>query len=102
MCGSSRSISLRKNPPAKKPSTEGKGLPSLSSMAGARRLQKLAAIITPAAKPRSVSSTDCRIVLKNSTKLEPKAVINQVKRVPKKARNIGYQTYSSPYLYINS
>jgi hypothetical protein len=50
-------------------------------MLGARRDQKLAAIITPAAKPSIASRTFLFIVLKKNTIAAPRAVTPQVKRV---------------------
>lgn len=62
--------------------TAGIQCPPDISIAGFRSDQKLAAIMTPAAKPSIVSKTQSLMVLKKSTKLEPTAVMNQVKSVP--------------------
>ena len=54
-------------------------------MAGASSDQKLAAIMTPAAKPSMASSTRRLMVLKPNTRLAPSAVTNQVNSVPSSA-----------------
>ncbi|TXT41710.1 MAG: hypothetical protein FD137_2673 [Spirochaetes bacterium] len=78
----------RKNPPARKPTRGGnhftKPMDSESSMAGARRDQKLAAIMTPAANPSMASKTRRLMVLKKNTRAAPRAVRPQVKRVAKR------------------
>lgn len=59
--------------------------PSLIAMAGANRLQKLAATITPPVNPSIPSSTLRFMVLKKNTKEAPNAVTSQVKVVAIKA-----------------
>ena len=54
-------------------------------MAGESRLQKEAAVMTPAAKPSMVSSAFLFIVLKKNTSPAPSAVTPQVKSVARSA-----------------
>ena len=63
--------------------------PSLILMAGAKRLQKLAAIITPPVNPIIVSRKGLFIFLKKNTKAAPTAVTNQVNVVAIKAAYAG-------------
>ncbi len=58
-------------------------------MAGFNNDQKLAAIITPDAKPSIELSTTLLMDLKKNTSAAPSAVTPQVKRVANKARSIG-------------
>jgi len=58
-------------------------------MAGDSNDQKLAAIITPAAKPSIASRTFLSISLKKKTMAAPKAVRPHVKRVARKVCMIG-------------
>ena len=58
-------------------------------MAGARSDQKLAAIMTPAAKPREVSSTLLLGFLRVKTMVAPKATMDQVKHVASRAWSTG-------------
>lgn len=60
-------------------------------MEGARRDQKLAAIITPAANPSMPSSALRFILLKKNTSDAPRAVTNHVKHVANKACTIGFR-----------
>jgi hypothetical protein len=62
---------------------------SAISIAGANKLQKLAAIITPAAKPSMLSKTFLFIFLKKNTTEAPKAVTNHVKQVASSACIMG-------------
>ena len=55
--------------------------PSLISIPGASKLQKLAATITPPVKPNIPSKKPLCKVLKKKTNEAPKAVKNQVKIV---------------------
>ena len=72
-------------PPAKKPIVAGCQEPSAIAMAGASSDQKLAAIMTPAARP-SIRSSSLRLnVLVNRTGKAPTAVTPQVNRVPNSA-----------------
>ena len=59
--------------------------PGLISIPGARRLQKLAATITPPVKPSIPSKTARFIVLNKKTNAAPTAVNPQVNRVAYKA-----------------
>ena len=59
------------------------------SRAGDIKLKKLAATITPAAKPKRASMRVLFTFLKKKTILAPKAVILQVKRQARKACNTG-------------
>jgi hypothetical protein len=83
------SIILKLIPPSKKPITAGiHGYLETScdiSIAGAKSDQKLAAIITPAAKPSIISSVLRFKLLNMKTIAEPSAVTNNVKHVAKKA-----------------
>ena len=91
MCkwGSRRSAAARKAPPARKPtaagSQAGSPLYSASSMAGASSDQKLAASITPAAKPIIASSSLRLTVWVRKTTAAPRAVMPQVKPEASKA-----------------
>ncbi len=93
-CGSILSMPQINNPPSRKPAAAGiHGVaPSASaiSMAGFKRDQKLAAIITPAAKPSIVSSAFLFSDLKKKTTEAPRAVTPHVKQVAKKAMKIGF------------
>ncbi len=80
----------RNKPPAKNPMRAGAQLGSaltsgVMAMAGANSDQKLAAIITPAAKPIILSRTFWLIRLKKKTKPAPNAVTPQVNSVAIKA-----------------
>ena len=83
--GRSLSTSLRKKPPARKPTRGGNHftspMDSESSIDGASNDQKLAAIMTPAAKPSMASRTPFRMLLKKNTIADPRAVRPQVKSV---------------------
>jgi hypothetical protein len=83
--GSTLSRANKKRAPNKKPTAAGitltKPSPGLISIPGAKRLQKLAATITPPVKPSMPSKTARLAVLKKKTKLAPAAVSPQVKRV---------------------
>jgi len=87
-CGKRWSTPSRNAPPSKNPITAGSHgispIDSDNSMAGESKDQKLAAIITPAAKPSIESRTFLLISLKKKTIAAPSAVIPQVKRVAKK------------------
>ena len=87
------SMSLRNTPPAKNPITAGTHgmlpISSAISIPGASNDQKLAAIITPAAKP-SIPSRSFRLIdLKKNTIPAPAPVMNHVKQVARKACMIG-------------
>jgi hypothetical protein len=70
-------------------------------MAGFKSDQKLAAIMTPAAKPSIALSTFLLIDLKKKTMAEPNAVTNHVNIVARKANNIGsYSINQSKFLSI--
>jgi hypothetical protein len=58
-------------------------------MAGSKRDQKLAAIITPAAKPSMPSSSRRFISLNKKTAAAPRAVTPQVKHVARSAWRMG-------------
>ena len=62
---------------------------SAISIAGASSDQKLAAIITPAAKPSMASSTRRLMVLKTKTRPAPSAVTAQVNSVPARLEGCG-------------
>ncbi|MDP7312265.1 MAG: hypothetical protein QF831_02370 [Candidatus Thalassarchaeaceae archaeon] len=87
------SILLMQKPPNINPTRAGnqigRVLPSDNSRAGARRDQKLAAIITPAANPSIPSKTFRFGSLKNKTKAAPAAVRNQVNSPAIRAYCIG-------------
>ena len=63
--------------------------PSLISIPGARRLQKLAATITPPVKPNIPSKKTRFIVLNKKTNEAPKAVIPHVNKVAYSAPKTG-------------
>ena len=63
--------------------------PSVISIAGANKLQKLAATITPPVKPSIPSRTTRFIFLKKKTNEAPKAVRPQVNVVAINAANMG-------------
>ena len=63
--------------------------PAVISMAGANKLQKLAATITPPVNPSIPSKTTRFMFLKKKTKEAPKAVKNQVNSVAYKAAKTG-------------
>ena len=63
--------------------------PPLISIAGANKLQKLAATITPPVKPSIPSKTTRFMLLKKNTNEAPNAVKPQVNVVAKKAAKIG-------------
>jgi hypothetical protein len=65
--------------------------PSDMSIAGANSDQKLAAIITPAAKPSMASRTFLLMVLKKKTTPAPAAVTAQVKQVANSAWMMGFK-----------
>src|SRR5688572_10360647 len=93
-CGNTLSTANKNKPPSKNPTAagnhEGKELPFAISMDGASNDQKLAAIITPAAKP-SIPSKNLRLTcLKKKTRLAPNAVTNHVKQVARNACQIGF------------
>ena len=68
---------------------DGRVLPSAISMAGARSDQKLAAIMTPAAKPSMLSSIFRFTFLVIKTTAAPRAVKNHVNNVPDSACSTG-------------
>ena len=78
-CGRMRSTTHRNAPPSRNPTTAGiqpgTPLPSDISMAGASSDQKLAAIITPAAKPSMAFSSERLTFLVRKTVAAPAAVI---------------------------
>jgi hypothetical protein len=75
-------------------------LSSASSTAGASREKKLAAIITPAAKPSMKSISRWLIVLKKKTREAPNAVTNQVKSVASRACQIGSRFLSQSIIIV--
>ena len=87
----SHSLSPKKSsaPPPRKPSSEVShtfiSRLSASSIAGDSRLQKDAAVMTPAAKPSMASSAFLFIVRKKKTNPAPRAVTPQVKSVANSA-----------------
>ncbi len=94
MCGSTRSRPRSMTPPARKPISGGSHIgsgetSSAISMAGASSDQKLAAIITPAAKPSIVSSSLRLTVRVRKTVAAPRAVMPQVKPVASRACKTG-------------
>ena len=62
---------------------------STAAIAGDRRDQKLAAIITPPVKPRAASRSFLLADLKKNTRLAPRAVKIHVNNPPTKACKIG-------------
>lgn len=82
-----------KNAPRRKPMAAGitlvKPSPSLIEIAGANKLQKLAAIITPPVNPSIPSKNPRFIFLKKKTTEAPKAVRNHVNVVASKAAQTG-------------
>lgn len=62
---------------------------STAAIAGERRDQKLAAIITPPVKPRAASRSFLLADLKKNTRLAPSAVKIHVNNPPTKACKIG-------------
>ena len=86
-------MASRNAPPARNPTTAGtQEMPPCSSdisMAGANNDQKLAAIITPAAKPSIEFKTFCSIFLKKKTIDAPKAVTPHVNKAAINASNTG-------------
>jgi hypothetical protein len=98
--GSTRSKLRKKKPPARNPMTGGTQTGSEpaaeSSIAGAKSDQKLAAIMTPAAKP-SIESRSLRgTFLVPNTKDAPAAVIPQVNIVAKSACKTGDRPAKAP------
>ena len=93
MCGKILSNPKINNAPRPNPTAAGitltKPSPGDISIPGARRLQKLAATITPPVKPSMPSKKSLRIVLNKKTNEAPKAVNNQVNTVAKKAPSTG-------------
>ena len=92
--GNILSKTKRNAPPARKPTTAGiQPIPPFSSVIsilGANKDQKLAAIITPAAKP-SIRLKNFRFMfLKKKTRDAPRAVTPHVKSVPKSANKTGF------------
>ena len=87
------SIPNKDKAPKPKPIAAGttfiKPSPGLFSIAGASKLQKLAATITPPVKPNIPSKTALFIFLKKKTNDAPKAVKAQVKRDAYNADKIG-------------
>jgi hypothetical protein len=69
----------------------GTPISSERAMAGASSDQKLAAIITPAAKPSIQSSTLRDMSRRQKTTAAPRAVISQVKQVASKAWRTGWK-----------
>ena len=92
-CGKILSIPNNANAPSPKPTAAGntfiKPSPGLFSIAGANKLQKLAATITPPVKPSIPSKTALFIFLKKKTNDAPRAVNPQVKREAYNAANMG-------------
>jgi len=94
-CRWGRTLSMihRKRPPRMKPVRAGTQAgtedPSAIWIAGASRDQKLAAVITPAAKPSIPSRTLRFTVLNTKTRPAPAAVTPHVKQVASKACRIG-------------
>ena len=95
MCGRTLSIANINNAPSPKPRAAGitliKPSPSLISIAGDNRLQKLAATITPPVNPSIPSRAILLIVLNKKTVEAPKAVIPHVNRVAYKAPTTGFK-----------
>ncbi len=92
-CGSTRSTPRRNSPPNRKPTAgaihAGSAPPTPISIAGASSDQKLAAIITPAAKA-SIPSSVLRVISRaRNTPAAPKAVTNQVNSVASSAWSMG-------------
>jgi hypothetical protein len=91
--GNILSINNKKAPPNKNPIAAGNHaispFASDISMAGFNRDQKLAAIITPAAKPSIEFNNRLSMVLKKNTIAAPNAVTPHVKSVAKSAKNTG-------------
>jgi len=73
---------------------------SLISIAGSNNDQKLAAIITPAAKPNIEFKIFSFIDLKKKTIAAPSAVTNQVNRVAINASNTGLYA-KSPSIFLS-
>src|SRR5690606_11986625 len=92
-CGKYLSKKNRNNAPSPKPTAEGKTFanpsPSVISIAGASKLQKLAATITPPVKPSIPSKTERFMVFIKKTSDAPNAVSNQVKVVAISAPHTG-------------
>ena len=63
---------------------------STAAIAGYKRDQKLAAIITPPVKPRAASRSFLLADLKKNTRLAPRAVKIHVNNPPTKACRIGF------------
>ena len=88
-----RSTTHRNAPPSRNPTVAGiqpgTPLPSDIAMAGASSDQKLAAIITPAAKPSMAFSRERLTLLVRKTVAAPAAVMPQVKMVARSAWIMG-------------
>ena len=88
------------NAPKPNPIADGitltKPSPALISIAGDKRLQKLAATITPPVKPSIPSKAILLIDLKRNTEEAPSAVTPQVNKVAYNAPNTGsrFEKYS--------
>jgi hypothetical protein len=98
------SISSKKAPPLRNPIKAGthgmEPFASDISIAGLRSDQKLAAIITPAAKPSIEFKIFLFIDLKKKTMDAPRAVIPQVNKVAKRANNTGlYSSKNSSFIF---
>ena len=93
MCGKTLSNPKMNIAPKANPKAAGitftKPSPSLISIAGANKLQKLAATITPPVKPSIPSNTTRFIFLKKNTNEAPNAVKPQVNVVAKNAAKMG-------------
>ena len=93
MCGRTLSMPKINSAPRKKPIAAGitfkNPSPAVISIAGANKLQKLAATITPPVKPSIPSRTVRFMVLKKNTNEAPNAVKNQVNKLAYKAAKIG-------------
>ncbi len=105
-CGKSLSINNKNAPPERKPTIAGtQGIEPFAvaiSIEGLSSDQKLAAIITPAAKPNIEFKIRLSIVLKKNTMDAPKAVIDQVNRVAISAIITGlYSRSQSNFILLN-
>lgn len=93
-CGIIRSITRKNIPPSKKPTRAGtkENFPKslLISIAGARSDQKLAASITPAAKPSIILPHFLFKFLKKNTSEAPAAVQAHVKIPARSANSTGF------------
>jgi hypothetical protein len=103
--GSILSILHKKTAPMRKPAPAGnhagRSLPCDISTAGASKDQKLAAIMTPPAKPSIPSSIFLLTSLARNTVAAPSAVKPQVKHVATRACRMGWKFLKESIMFLN-